>query len=71
MSTTISDKISLDRVIPLVDLLSDVEREELRQLLAAKPPIDWQSEWDNVVSYFHTVFKKFPQDEVEADFNKT
>lgn len=70
MSTHIADSITLDEIIPLVDRLSEVEREELRQFLSSKPKIDWQKEWDKVVSYFHSVFEKFTEGEVIGDFQK-
>ena len=70
MSVTISGDITLDKVIPIVDRLSEIEREELRQLLETKPKIDWQVEWDKMAAYFHTIFQKFPEQEVEADLDK-
>jgi len=70
MSITISGDITLDEVIPIIDRLSDIEQEELRQLLEAKPKIDWYSEWEKVTTYFHSIFQKFPAQEVEADLAK-
>lgn len=64
------DKITLDEIIPLVDQLSEVEREELRQFLSSKPKIDWQKEWDKLVSYFHNLFEKFAEEEVTGDFER-
>ena len=70
MSITISGDVTLDKVIPIVNRLSDIEQEELRQFLEAKPKIDWQAEWEKVASYFHSIFRKYPEREVEADLNK-
>lgn len=70
MSVQVSGEISLDQVIPLIDQLSEVEQEELRQFLATKPKIDWQAEWDAVVDYFQSIFKRFPAEDVEADLRK-
>jgi len=70
MSSHVADSITLDEIIPLVDQLSEVEREELRQFLSSKPKIDWQKEWEKVVSYFHTVFEKFSEEEVIGDFDR-
>jgi hypothetical protein len=70
MSINISTDITLDEVIPIIDRLSDIEREELRQILESKPKIDWQSEWEKVTTYFHSIFLKFPKQEVEADLEK-
>ncbi len=67
MGLSISDTVTLDDVIPLVDRLSEVEREELRQFLESKPRIDWKAEWEMVVAHFHRIFAKFPEAEVEAD----
>ncbi len=70
MSVKITGEITLDEVLPLIDRLSDVEREELRQFLEAKPKIDWKKEWEKVITYFQTVFKKYPEEEIEADLEK-
>jgi len=70
MGISISETVTLDDVIPLVDRLSVVEREELRQILERKPPIDWKAEWEKTVAHFHQIFAKFPEAEVEADFAK-
>lgn len=45
-----------------------MEREELRQFLESKTRIDWKDEWEKVAAYFHKIFEKFPEEEVEADF---
>ncbi|MGH7454563.1 MAG: hypothetical protein ACRENG_24630 [bacterium] len=70
MGISMPDVITLDEVIPLVDRLSEVEREELRQFLERKPRIDWQMEWEKTVAHFHRIFAKFPEVEVEADLAK-
>ena len=70
MSMHTADSVTLDEIIPLIDRLSEVEREELRQFLSSKPKIDWQKEWYKVVSYFHTLFEKFSEEEVIGDFEK-
>ncbi len=48
MSTMDSASITLEEVIPLVDSLSAVEREALRQILESKTRIDWKTEWEKV-----------------------
>jgi hypothetical protein len=70
MSVNVIDSVSLDEIIPLVDRLSEVEREELRQFLSFKPKIDWKKEWEKVVTYFHAVFQKFAEQEVISDLEK-
>jgi len=67
MSISIPGSITLEEVIPLVDRLSDVEREVLRQFIESKSRIDWSAEWDKVVAQFHSAFERFSEEEVEAD----
>jgi len=70
MSVKIPDMVTLDEVIPLVDRLTEVEREELRQFLETKTHIDWKVEWEKTVAYFHEVFEKFSDEEIETDLDK-
>lgn len=70
MSISVSEVVTLGEVIPLVDRLSEVEREELRQFLESKPRIDWQAEWEKTVAHFCQVFAEFSEDEVEADLSR-
>jgi hypothetical protein len=67
MGISVSDVVTLEDVNPLVDRLSEVEREELRQFLESKASIDWKAEWQKAVAYFHQIFAKFPEEEVETD----
>jgi len=70
MSVKVSDMVTLDEVIPLVDRLSEVEREELRQFLETKTHIDWKAEWEKTVAYFHEIFAKYSEEESEADLDR-
>lgn len=70
MSTMASTAATLEEVIPLVESLSEVERDALRQILQSKTRIDWKSEWEKAAAYFHRVFAQFPEEEVEADLAK-
>ena len=70
MDAVYSDAVTLNEVIPLVDRLNAVEREELRQFLESKTRIDWKAEWEKAAACFHKIFEKFPEEEVEADFAK-
>jgi len=70
MGISVSSDITLDEVIPLVDRLSEVEREELRQFLESKARIDWKAEWEKVATHYHQIFAEFPEAEVEADLAK-
>ncbi|KAA0229557.1 hypothetical protein EDS67_11020 [candidate division KSB1 bacterium] len=70
MSTDYSTPVTLEEVIPLVDRLSELEREALRQILESKAHVDWKTEWEKAVTSFHQVFMQFPEEEVEADLAK-
>jgi hypothetical protein len=70
MSVSAAEVVTLDEVIPLVDRLNEVEREELRQFLESKSRIDWKKEWEKTAAYFHQIFAKFPEVEAEADLTK-
>lgn len=70
MSTTYSTSITLEEVIPLIDRLSEVERDALRQILESKARVDWKAEWEKAVAHFHQIFAKFPEDEVTMDLAK-
>jgi hypothetical protein len=65
-----STAVTLEEVIPLVESLSEVERDALRQILESKARIDWKTEWEKAVAYFHRIFAQFPEEEVEADLAK-
>lgn len=70
MSTAYSNSITLEEIIPLVDRLSEVERDALRQILESKTRVDWKAEWEKAVARFHQIFAKFPEDEVAMDLAK-
>jgi anti-sigma factor RsiW len=70
MGISVSEVITLREVIPLVDRLSEVEREELRQFLESKTRIDWKAEWEKAVAHFRQVFAEFSEEEVEADLSR-
>ncbi|GEM_PF-2798954 len=70
MSISVSEVVTLREVIPLVDRLSEVEREELRQFLESKTRIDWKAEWEKTVAHFRQVFAEFSEEEVEADLSR-
>lgn len=70
MSISLSEVVTLDEVIPLVDRLSSVEQEELRQFLEGKTHIDWKTEWEKTAAYFHQIFAKFSENDIEADLTR-
>jgi len=70
MSIIVKGKITLEDVIPVVLQLSDIEQEELQQILQKREPLNWNEEWEKVTTRFHQAFERWPQEEVEADFQK-
>ncbi|MCI0698956.1 hypothetical protein L0337_44010 [candidate division KSB1 bacterium] len=70
MGISVSEVVTLREVIPLVDRLSEVEREELRQFLESKTRIDWKAEWEKTVAHFHQIFAKFSDEEIEKDLTR-
>ncbi|MDZ7288591.1 MAG: hypothetical protein ONB44_02205 [candidate division KSB1 bacterium] len=67
MGMSMPDVVTIDEVIPLINRLSEVEREELRQFLESRTRIDWKTEWEKVAAHFRQIFAKFSETEVEAD----
>jgi len=70
MSIIINGKITLKDVIPVVLQLSEIEQEELKQILEKRKPVNWNEEWERVTTRFHRAFERWPQEEVEADFQQ-
>jgi anti-sigma factor RsiW len=70
MGISVSEVVTLREVIPLVDRLSEVEREELRQFLESTTRIDWQAEWEKTVAHFQQIFAEYSEKEVEADWSR-
>jgi len=70
VSIIINGKVTLEDIIPVVLKLSEVEQEELKQILEKRKPLNWVEEWEKVTARFHQVFEHWPQEEVEADFQK-
>ena len=65
----ISETITLEKLLPLVQKLSQTEREELRKLLETDVHL-WQEEWQNISAHFHEAFGNTPEDEVIRDFDE-
>lgn len=70
MSTIIRGKVTLEDIIPVVLQLSEVEQEELKQILGKRKPVNWNEEWERVTTRFHQFFEHWPQEEVGSDFQK-
>ena len=64
----IAEPITLEKLLPLIEKLSKVEREQLRKSLETDSTA-WQEEWDSIVSQFHDAFADTPEDEVERDLD--
>ena len=70
MGISVQKTVTLETLIPLVDRLSEVDREELRQFLESKTHIDWKAEWEKAVAYFHQIFAKFPEADLAKAFSE-
>ena len=64
MSIIVQGKVTLEEIIPVVLQLSEIEQEELKQILQKRRPLNWNEEWDKVTAKFHRAFEHWPQEEV-------
>ena len=64
----IAEPITLEKLLPLIEKLSKVEREQLRKSLEADSTT-WREEWENIVVHFHDAFADTPEDEVVRDLD--
>ena len=67
--TKISESITLDKLMPLIQELSQDEREHLRKLLETDPDV-WRKKWQEIRAHFHEAFANTPEDEVIRDFDE-
>ena len=65
----ISEPITLEKLLPLIQQLSQVERENLRKLLDTDAEL-WQEKWEDISAHFHEAFANTPEDEVIRDFDE-
>jgi hypothetical protein len=70
VSIIVEGKVTLDDLIPVVLKLSEVEQEEPKQILQKRKLLNWNEEWEKVTTRFYQAFERWPQEEVEADFQK-
>jgi hypothetical protein len=70
VSVIVKGRFTLADLIPVVLSLSEVEQEELKQILQKRKPLNWNKEWEEVTTLFHQAFEHWSQEEVEADFQK-
>ena len=64
----IAEPITLEKLLPLIKKLSQVEREQLRKSLETDPTT-WREEWEGIVAHFHDAFADTPEDEVVRDLD--
>ena len=65
----IAEPVTLEKLLPLVEKLSKVEREQLRKSLETDPTT-WRKEWENIVAQFHDDFADTPEEEVTRDIEE-
>ena len=63
----IAEPITLEKLLPLIEKLSKIEREQLRKSLEVDSTT-WREEWESVVADFHNAFADTSEDEVEQSF---
>ena len=64
----IAEPVTLEKLLPLIQNLSKVEREQLRKSLETDPTT-WREEWESIVAHFHDAFADTPKDEVVRDLD--
>ena len=67
--TQISEPITIEKLLPLIQKLPQAEREELRKLLETDADL-WREKWENISAHFHDAFFNTPEDEVIRDFDE-
>ncbi len=65
----ISEPITLEKLLPLIQKLPQAERGKLRKLLNTGADL-WREKWENISSHFHEAFGNTPEDEVIRDFDE-
>ena len=65
----ITEPITLEKILPLIQKLPKVEREQLRKSLE-KDPVSWEEEWERTMAHFHMAFGNMPEEEVERDLSE-
>ena len=65
----IAEPVTLEKLLPLIEKLSKVEREQLRKSLETDPTT-WRKEWKNIVAQFHDAFADTSEEEVTRDIDE-
>ena len=64
----ISELITLEDLLPLIQELSQNKREQLRELLETDSAT-WKGKWEDISSHFRDAFANTPEGEVIRDFD--
>ena len=67
--TKISEPITLEKLLPLIQELSQNERVQLRKLLETDSAT-WKEKWEDISAHFRDAFANTPEGEVIRDFDK-
>ena len=67
--TKTSEPITLEELLPLIQELSEAEREQLRELLETDSDV-WREKREKIRAHFHDAFANTPEDEVIRDFDE-
>ncbi len=62
----ITEPVTLEKILPLIEKLPKVEREQLRKVLE-NDSVSWEEEWEHITAQFHTAFAHVLEGEVERD----
>ena len=65
----IAEPVTLEKLLPLIEKLSKVEREQLRKSLETVPTM-WRKEWEHIVAQFHNAFADTPEEEATRDIEE-
>ena len=65
----ISEPITLEKLLPLVQELSSEDRAQLRRILETDSDV-WREKWEKISAHFHDAFANTPEDEVIRDFDE-
>ena len=64
----ISEPITVEKLLPLIQRLPKIEREQLRKSLEMDSTT-WQEEWKSIVAHFHDAFADRSEEDVVRDFD--
>lgn len=67
--TKISEPITLEKLLPLIQKMPQDELEELHKLLETDSDV-WRKKWQEIRAHFHEAFADTPEDEVVRDFDE-